>query len=456
MTASESSADDAITIEDDAGSGCCDHNAAIQSLIEVDQPTMMKTLILLLLFLLGYSVTNAFSTSIKIKDALSLNVIGKDKEVIFFPSAGYRDGNEYCIPIHGWVFDPERRSLRRRAFLSILANVVDDVLNDKDDDEATDSIQVSIEKTNDENDSKKILSRRVNPFIVDNHRRRKITIRLRASDDDTVITRELPKRSRKNGHFQGLVRLSQEEMDQLKSNNDCIRYEAVTGIKDDERSFAGVTHILEPTGGLSVISDVDDTVKISHVLDKKRLIRHTFLEEFQAVPGMARLYQKWKEEKNASFHYVSSSPWQLYQEIASFLEIQGFPTPASFSLKSIRLKDRSLFNLFADPMVSKLSKISSIIETFPQRKYILVGDTGERDPEVYGEICRRFPHQVQKVYLRDVLSELDPILLQELNAKQLKKKHGLVLDAPDRYTKAFRGVPYDKWSLFTNPDTIDY
>ena len=289
----------------------------------------------------------------------------------------------------------------------------------------------------------------MNPFIVDNHRRRKITIRLGG------MTREIPERSRKNGHFTGVLRLSEEEVDAISNNESMIQYEAVTGIDNDERCFVGTSTLLSPTG-LSVISDIDDTIKVSHVLDKKRLLRHTFLEEFEPVPGMAQLYERWSQERNASFHYVSSSPWQLYQEIASFLIREKFPTPASFSLKSVRIKDRSLFNLFADPMISKISKISSIIETYPQRKFVLVGDTGERDPEVYGEICRRYPSQVDKVFLRDIVSYLDEKTLEELNERQLKKKNGIVLNAPDRFTKAFDGVPLEIWSLFTNADTNNY
>jgi phosphatidate phosphatase APP1 len=207
-----------------------------------------------------------------------------------------------------------------------------------------------------------------------------------------------------------------------------------------------------------VISDIDDTVKISHVLEKKRLMRHTFMEEFQAVSGMAQLYQSWKDTHNASFHYVSSSPWQLYSELASFFSREGFPDAASFHLKEVRLKDRldrTLLNLFADPMTSKISKISSIMDTFPTRTFILVGDTGERDPEVYGEICRRYPNQVQRVFLRDVTSDLSEQVLAHLAKKEEKRKTGIIINAPDRYDKAFEGVPSETWSVFTDATTIE-
>ncbi len=62
--------------------------------------------------------------------------------------------------------------------------------------------------------------------------------------------------------------------------------------------------------GISVISDIDDTIKISQVLSKRRLLKHTFYSYFKPVDGMSELYQKWYEQ-NCQFHYVSASPWQL-------------------------------------------------------------------------------------------------------------------------------------------------
>jgi hypothetical protein len=385
------------------------------------------------------------------------NCIKKDENVIFFPTACYQStesDDKWILPIHGWIFDPETKSLRRRAFVALLGRAVLDreqIKNDKDPE------QMLLEK-HDIGVAKTILTRRVYPFIVDNHRRRQITIQV------GDVTAKLAELSGKDGHFQATLQLTQEELNAARlpsgnndNDNDVIRYQVVTGIANDPRCFEGVS-CLVPSTGLSVISDIDDTVKISHVLEKKRLMRHTFMEEFQAVSGMAQLYQSWKDTHNASFHYVSSSPWQLYSELASFFSREGFPDAASFHLKEVRLKDRldrTLLNLFADPMTSKIFKISSIMDTFPTRTFILVGDTGERDPEVYGEICRRYPNQVQRVFLRDVTSDLSEQVLAHLAKKEEKRKTGIIINAPDRYDKAFEGVPSETWSVFTDATTIE-
>jgi hypothetical protein len=309
--------------------------------------------------------------------------------------------------------------------------------------------------------SKEILSRRILPFVVDNHRRRKITIRL-----GDHMERELPERSRKNGHFTALLRFTTDEMKAIVRRDDGneanhVRFHAVTGVDGDTREFVGKSLLVPPIPGqISVISDIDDTIKITNVLQKQTLIRRTFLEEFEAVPGMSQLFRSWKEQHNAVFHFVSSSPWQLYQELAVFMEREGFPE-ASFHLKSIRLKDSSILSLFADPMISKITRISSIIENYPMRKFVLVGDTGEKDPEVYGELCRRYPGQIHRVFLRDVTSEL----VQQTDIKQQdshpanemmknkKTKKKSYLYEKGRYEKAFMGTNCS-WSLFIDPSTV--
>jgi hypothetical protein len=439
---------------------------------------------------------NSFPSASRLIDRIHRpKVIRKDETVIFFPTASYQEQrysnssgpsspslSSWVVPIHGWIFDDERRGLRRRAFVALLRKAFDyqsakrkskvlPIMNHGNNNSNT-TLKLLEEEESllrlaaqdyeiQKQTSKEILSRRILPFVVDNHRRRKITIRV-----GDHIERELPERSRKNGHFTALLRFTTDEMEAIIQRDDGgndashMRFHAVTGVDGDTREFVGKSLLVPPTPGhFSVISDIDDTIKITNVLQKQTLIRRTFLEEFEAVPGMSQLYQNWKEQHNAVFHFVSSSPWQLYQELAVFMEREGFPE-ASFHLKSIRLKDRSILSLFADPMISKITRISSIIDNYPMRKFVLVGDTGERDPEVYGELCRRYPGQIYRVFLRDVISEQIKHNEQQQHAlpvngmaksKKIKKK--AYLYEKDRYEKAFLGTNCS-WSLFMDPSTI--
>jgi len=382
--------------------------------------------------------------------------IRRNERVVFFPTSAFqnKEQNQWVVPVHGWIFDEERRIFSRRAFMALLRTAFNRKQQQKEEEQADDELQILEEAKNvSKEKAQAILKRRVQPFVVDNHRRRTITIRLKGTNGD--IVREIPERSRKNGHFQANLIFGVDELKgvlDMEDDNTKLEFEAITGIKDDTRSFIGSSQLIRPTG-LSVISDIDDTVKISDVLDKKKLLRHTFLEEFEAVPGMPELYQSWGQKYKASFHYVSSSPWQLYEELAKFFERSGFPD-ASFHLKSIRLKDRTILNLLSDPAQSKISKISSIIDSYPQRKFVMVGDTGERDPEVYGEICRRYPNHIQKVFLRDVTSDLSEEIVANMNRKNEKRKNGIVVNDPSRYTAAFYGVPSRVWTIFRDASEI--
>lgn len=168
------------------------------------------------------------------------------------------------------------------------------------------------------------------------------------------------------------------------------------------REFKGKVFCVPPTG-VSVISDIDDTIKVTNSQRKRDLLKNTFLKEFKPVPGMAKLYQKWKSTyKNCFFHFVSASPYQLYEELNAFCRSEGFPEEATFHLKTIRPKDKTLFELFADPVEYKLKHIESIIHKYPNRSFLLVGDSGEKDPEIYAEVYRNFPHQVEGIWIRNL------------------------------------------------------
>ena len=196
----------------------------------------------------------------------------------------------------------------------------------------------------------------------------------------------------------------------------------------DGRKFAGTIHLLAAKG-ISVISDIDDTIKVSDVRNRDELMKNTLVRPFQPVKGMADPYRAWARNDGASFHYVSGSPWQLYPALAEFVRSNNFPT-GSFHLKQFRVKDETFLNLFKDPEVYKMAIIEPLFERFPERRFILVGDSGERDPEIYGMLARKHPGQVQRIFIRDVTGQ-----------------------APEsaRYRKAFAGISPHVWKVFDDP-----
>lgn len=329
--------------------------------------------------------------------------IENDERVIFFPTlANFLDtDNEWQLPVHGWLFEPEEDSRKRKVFLHVL--------------------QKSLKIPKSDQDRLAIMNRRVRTFLVDNEHYKAPRV--------NVLNRTVKmSRSKKNGHFQKVVSIPHHEID--SSLGDQIV--SIQATARDGRTFKGDIHLLTDTG-LSIISDIDDTVKVTNVTSKKVMLRNTFLEEFQEVPGMAETYRHWQQEHNATFHFVSSSPWQLYEELETFREKTGFPR-ATFHLKSIRPKDKTILNLFKDPVVTKSTQLTAILERFPRRKFVLVGDSGEKDPEVYGKMARLYPDRIIAIFIRNITNDTPE------NARMQMAFHDI-----DHHTS---------WQLFSDPATL--
>jgi phosphatidate phosphatase APP1 len=214
-----------------------------------------------------------------------------------------------------------------------------------------------------------------------------------------------------NGAIDGTLRIPTAFGDQLlaSSSDGWLDFHAADGTPG-----TGRVQLLEPTGK-SVISDIDDTIKITGIpAGVKIVVRNTFFRNFAAVAGMAEKYGTLGAQ---SFHYVSGGPWQLYRPEAAFLiENAGFP-PGSFHLKPLdrnllsRATWESLEELAADRFDTKVAtfkhkvlQITQLLTNFPQRKFILFGDSGERDPEVYQLMRNEFPQSITEIYIRDVIN----------------------------------------------------
>lgn len=180
-----------------------------------------------------------------------------------------------------------------------------------------------------------------------------------------------------------------------------LTYRAVTR-PGDRRHFTGRVQLIGPTG-VSVISDIDDTIKITRVADRWALLRNTFTRKFKAVPGMAELYRN-AAEKRVRFHYVSTSPWQLFQPLREFFQREDFPA-GSVHLDEFQLTPGNLFQIFRSPGLGKQAVIERILTDFPRRRFVLIGDTGQQDPEIYGELARQHPEQIAGILLRNVTGE---------------------------------------------------
>jgi phosphatidate phosphatase APP1 len=154
-----------------------------------------------------------------------------------------------------------------------------------------------------------------------------------------------------------------------------------------------------PDARFGILSDVDDTILETGVQRVGRMVRQTITGSALTrtpFPGAAGLYRDLAAGRNPVF-YVSSSPWNLHAFLVAFLQHRGFP------MGSVLLRD--LLGTRAG-REQKAGRIQEVLDLHPQLPFVLIGDSGERDPEIYAEIVRTYPGRILAVYIREV--RLDP------------------------------------------------
>ncbi|RDW89797.1 phosphatidate phosphatase App1 family protein [Aspergillus mulundensis] len=170
-------------------------------------------------------------------------------------------------------------------------------------------------------------------------------------------------------------------------------------LASEDLSAVKNVEIIEPTG-VSLISDIDDTVKHSAIANgAKEMCRNIFARELSdlTIEGVTDWYNA-LVKAGVQIHYVSNSPWQLYPLLDRFFKMVGLP-PGSFHLKQYS----GLFQgIFEPTLERKKGNLEQILQDFPDRKFILVGDSGESDLEVYTDLVMTNPGRIIGVFIRDV------------------------------------------------------
>ena len=232
----------------------------------------------------------------------------------------------------------------------------------------------------------------------------------------SIETSKINRLNAKNNNMFYIMTNSDERRDSMiiKNKGSTANYEEKSLVKTSFLNYDRFSYInLIPYKGISVISDIDDTIKVTQVGNHAKLLEHTFLKEFQIVPEVYDLYKQWNidlknSDENIHFHYVSSSPWPMANILSDWIKNVKYPT-GTMHLKKFRLElfepwgiDLTFFNLFKNPTKYKVSTITNIISNFPSRKFILVGDSSEKDPEIYGIITRMHPEKILCAIIRNV------------------------------------------------------
>ncbi|MDP9310558.1 MAG: DUF2183 domain-containing protein [Chloroflexota bacterium] len=169
-----------------------------------------------------------------------------------------------------------------------------------------------------------------------------------------------------------------------------------------------VGHVLvpPPKSEFGVISDIDDTIVLTGATDPLTMARIVVLNNpHTRLPfeGVAAFYQALRKGGDGAGYnpifYVSSSPWNLYDLLIDFLNINGIPIGPLF-LRDVGLEQDRLIK--SDHHEHKLKQIRTILDTHADLPFVLIGDSGQEDPEIYREVLREYPDRIRAIYIRDV------------------------------------------------------
>ncbi len=198
------------------------------------------------------------------------------------------------------------------------------------------------------------------------------------------------------------------------------------GVGDNQPGAAKVTatgKVMVPpqTSKIGVISDIDDTVLQTNATNLLKMARVVFLNNAQTrlpFEGVAAFYAALQRgasgmEKNPLF-YVSSSPWNLYDLLVDFMQIHGIPAGPLF-LQDYGLEPGKLVT--ASHKAHKLAAIEQIFATYPRLPFILIGDSGQEDPEIYVDLLSRHAERIRAIYIRDVSTAAREQAMAELIAE---------------------------------------
>lgn len=167
---------------------------------------------------------------------------------------------------------------------------------------------------------------------------------------------------------------------------------------------------IEPSTQVGVISDVDDTIMITQVPTVWKAAYNMLLlspKKRSPVPGMNVLYNKIADLfPEAPFFYLSTSPWNVEGSIRHFIADQGYPN-GPLLLRDLDPRPKTFV---PDGVQHKLEYVEQLMTDFPDMKFILIGDDGQKDPTTYATIARRYPGRVLAIGIRQLSMKETPVL----------------------------------------------
>lgn len=211
--------------------------------------------------------------------------------------------------------------------------------------------------------------------------------------------------------------------------NQTSRVQAINLYAEGKNNSGNATAYLVPTQGITVISDIDDILRVTKIYQPKEGLLNTFARSFVPWMNMPSIYANWSTSlPSLHFHYLTTTPEQATRNYMEYI-YKTYPL-GSFDTRPLNFSDASA------TLAIRRFLLDKVFQTFPERRFILVADTSNSDVmKAYPALYKDYPGQVQCIFLRNTSAT----------------------DEGDRFpynTEGFKGIPQSRYMFFKVPDDL--
>ncbi|HEX3007227.1 MAG TPA: phosphatase domain-containing protein, partial [Bacteroidales bacterium] len=186
-------------------------------------------------------------------------------------------------------------------------------------------------------------------------------------------------------------------------------------------TFEGEVMMIKHRPQFGIISDIDDTILISYATTKLMKFRLMFFNNaLTRMPfeGVSAFYQSLQQGTGEGMFnplfYLSNSEWDLYDLLYEFIGFNRIPK-GPLLLREMEIHALRLWKIREYNKNHKVDKLRQLLTFYSDMKFILIGDSGQKDPEVYSRIVREFPGRILAVYIRDIGIERNTIRVETIS-----------------------------------------
>jgi phosphatidate phosphatase APP1 len=172
-----------------------------------------------------------------------------------------------------------------------------------------------------------------------------------------------------------------------------------------EPGATGEVLISKQANSFGVISDIDDTIIHTNIINKIQMVLNTIRYDSEnrvAFDGVTELYRELTHCHKNPLLFVSGSSYNLYEMLDTFCQLNEIPK-APFLLRDLGIGPSQWIKESSHSF--KMRNIEMILDVYDQLSFIMIGDSGEQDPEIYLDIHKKYPGRVKAIYIRHVHSD---------------------------------------------------